>query len=145
MTPRKVVLCLDANEWRRSQQMFVLDIRRFRVVGAESIKQLWRVLATFGPIDVLVAWLPLKHFDAAVLQGMHDKYPEMRTVLLGDHEFDWKSDAFLPSATSTAEMIERIKVLATRKRGPKKSIWRVHNDADSEGKQGKVSEGLGNQ
>lgn len=128
MRPKKMILCVDDNEQVLSVRTFLLETRGYRVVAVRSAKQAIETLeATVpGTIDLLLCDLLLGGMDGNELvrraKGMHPGLPAM--IVSGTvNSFDRAgyADVFLPKgACSPAEMIERIRVLVARKRGPKK-------------------------
>ncbi len=128
MRPKKMILCVDDNEQVLSVRKFLLETRGYRVVAVRSAKQAIETLeATVpGTIDLLLCDLLLAGMDGNELvrraKGMHPGLPAM--IVSGTvNSFDRAgyADVFLPKgACSPAEMIERIRVLVARKRGPKK-------------------------
>ena len=129
MRPKKTILCVDDNEQILSVRTFLLETRGYRVVCAltshEALEQIER--ATPGSIDLLLCDLLMPQMDGNELvrraKQLHPGLPAM--IVSGTvNAFDRAvcADVFLPKgASSPAEMIERIRVLVARKRGPKKS------------------------
>ena len=129
MRPKKTILCVDDNEQILSVRTFLLETRGYRVVCAltphEAIEQIER--ATPGSIDLLLCDLLMPQMDGNELvrraKQLHPGIPAM--IVSGTvNAFDRAvcADVFLPKgASSPAEMIERIRILVARKRGPKKS------------------------
>ncbi len=132
MRPKKVILCVDDNEQVLSVRTFLLETRGYRVLSVgtseEALDQLRA--ASVGTIDLLLCDLLMPQMDGNELvrraKQLHPGLPAMivsGTVNAADRAVH--ADVFLPKgACSPAEMIERIRVLVARKRGPKKQVVR---------------------
>ncbi len=132
MRPKKVILCVDDNEQVLSVRTFLLETRGYRVLSAataeDALDQL-RAMAV-GGIDLLLCDLLMPQMDGNELvrraKQLHPGLPAMivsGTVNAADRALH--ADVFLPKGgCSPAEMIERIRVLVARKRGPKKQVLR---------------------
>ncbi len=130
MRPKKTILCVDGNEQVLSVRTFLLETRGYRVISARTSQAALETLegSMPGSIDLLLCDLLMPGMDGNELvrraKGMHPGLPAM--IVSGTvNAFDRAgyADVFLPKgACSPAEMIERIRVLVARKRGPKKHI-----------------------
>src|ERR1700754_1515636 len=130
MRPKKTILCVDDNEQVLSVRTYLLDIRGYRVIAAGSSQEALEVLERSlpGTIDLILCDLLMPQMDGNELvrraKQMHPGLPAM--IVSGTvNSFDraLHADVFLPKgAASAAEMIERIRVLVARKRGPKKAV-----------------------
>ena len=129
MRPKKTILCVDNNEQVLSVRTFLLETRGYRVIATttshEALEAIERSLP--GTIDLLLCDLIMPQMDGNELvrraKQLHPGLPAM--IVSGTvNSFDRAvhADVFLPKgASSPAEMIERIRVLVARKRGPKKA------------------------
>lgn len=128
MRPPKVLLCAGSDEWDLSRRVFFLETRGYRVVRAGSVAEMLAKLNAWRPggIDALVVQLPLPELEAKTLDGARTRHPELRIVMTSDepgYNANWNAEVYLPRAGNTpAELLERIRVLTTRKRGPKKVL-----------------------
>jgi two-component system, OmpR family, response regulator CpxR len=130
MRPKKTILCVDDNEQVLSVRTFLLDTRGYRVVAVKSAQEALEVLERSlpGSIDLILCDLLMPQMDGNELvrraKQLHPGLPAM--IVSGTvNAFDraLHADVFLPKgASSPAEMIERIRVLVARKRGPKKAV-----------------------
>lgn len=127
MRPPKVVLYVDANEDELSRRSFVLETRGFRVVRASTAPQAMAELEREGRGAVSVLLTEYDQLGDATERLMHSAQafdPEVRTLLtsrLALKENPTTSAAvFLPRAAGMAELLERLRVLSARKRGPQK-------------------------
>jgi two-component system, OmpR family, response regulator CpxR len=129
MRPKKTILCVDDNEQVLSVRTFLLETRGYRVVTATTAQEALEVLERSlpGTLDLILCDLLMPQMDGNELvrraKQLHPGLPAM--IVSGTvNAFDraLHADVFLPKgASSPAEMIERIRVLVARKRGPKKA------------------------
>lgn len=130
MRPRKTILCVEDNEQILSVRKFMLETRGYRVLGVTSAAAALEHLeaAVPGSIDLLLADLVLPGMDGnELVRRAKQLHPGLPTLLVSgmvsSYERAGAADAFLPKGASTAaEMLDRIRVLVARKRGPKKHI-----------------------
>jgi CheY-like chemotaxis protein len=130
MRPKKVILCVDDNEQALSVRTFLLETRGYRVVTATSSRQALEILQQTvpGTLDLLIADLLLPGMDGNELvrhaKQMHPMLPAL--IISGSvtaYDRAIAADAFLPKGAGTAaELLEKIRVLVARKRGPKKHL-----------------------
>ena len=130
MRPKKVILCVDDNETTLSVRTFLLETRGYRVINATNSRDALDVLATTeqGKLDLLIADLLLPGMDGNELvkraKAMHPALPALivsGTVTAPDRAL--AGDAFLAKgAQSPLELLDKIKLLVARKRGPKKHV-----------------------
>jgi two-component system response regulator CpxR len=129
MRPKKTILCVDDNEQVLSVRTFLLETRGYRIIAASTAKEALEVLERSlpGTLDLILCDLLMPQMDGNELvrraKQLHPGLPAM--IISGTvNAFDraLHADVFLPKgASSPAEMIERIRVLVARKRGPKKA------------------------
>jgi two-component system response regulator CpxR len=127
MRPKKVILCIDDNDQVLSVRKFVLETRGYRVLTANTAEQ---AIALYddGKVDLVIADLVMPHCNGNdLIQRLKEIAPWVPAVLLSGStkQFDSASraDAFLPKgASSPQELLERVRTLLVRKRGPKKSM-----------------------
>jgi two-component system response regulator CpxR len=130
MRPKKTILCVDDNEQVLSVRTFLLETRGYRIVTATTAQEALEVLERSlpGSLDLILCDLLMPQMDGNELvrraKQLHPGLPAM--IVSGTvNAFDraLHADVFLPKgACSPAEMIERIRVLVARKRGPKKAV-----------------------
>ena len=126
MRPKKTILCVDDNEQALSVRKFMLETRGYRVLTALDSE---RALELFreGGIDLVLSDLVMPRMDGnELIRRMKELAPEVPAILISGSvkSFDRanRADAFLPKgACSPLEMLERIRVMMARKRGPKKA------------------------
>jgi two-component system response regulator CpxR len=134
MRPKKTILCVDDNEQILSVRTFLLETRGYRVIAATNAQQALEFVEQSlpGSLDLLLCDLIMPQMDGNELvrraKQLHPGLPAM--IVSGTvNAFDRAvhADVFLPKgASSPAEMIERIRVLVARKRGPKKALSMQH-------------------
>jgi len=133
MRPRKTILCVEDNEQILSIRKFMLQTRGYRVVtascAAEALEHIQGALP--GSIDLLLSDLIMPQMDGNELARRAKQLHAALPVLLVSGtvtNFDraTSADAFLPKGACTpAELLDRIRILVARKRGPKKQSGSV--------------------
>jgi CheY-like chemotaxis protein len=130
MRPKKTILCVDDNEQILSVRTFLLETRGYRVLALvnphEALEAISHSLP--GSIDLLLCDLIMPLMDGNELvrraKQINPTLPAMivsGTVAAYDRA--GRADVFLPKgAGSPAELLERIRILVARKRGPRKTI-----------------------
>jgi CheY-like chemotaxis protein len=137
MRPRKTIVCVEDNEQVLSVRKFLLETRGYRVVamstGAEALDYLRGAMP--GSVDLLIADLIMPQMDGnELVRKAKQVHPGLPTLVVSGtvSNFDraGAADAFLPKgACSAAEMLDRIRILVARKRGPKKHVQAQGIDA----------------
>ncbi len=130
MRPKKVILCVDDNEQTLSVRTFLLETRGYRVLSASSSQQALEVLERTvpGTLDLLIADLLLPTIDGnELVRRAKQLHPMLPTLIVSGtvstYERALAADAFLPKGAGTAaELLEKIRLLVARKRGPKKHV-----------------------
>jgi CheY-like chemotaxis protein len=127
MRPKKVVWMVDASEQALSLRSFLLETLGYRVEKFTSPAAALTALANAGPgsVDLLISDLLMPEMDGNELvlraKQLHPGLPTM--ILSGTVEsYDRANaaDVFLPkSICFPAEILERVRILVARKRGPK--------------------------
>jgi two-component system, OmpR family, response regulator CpxR len=139
MRPRKTILCVDDNEQVLSVRKFLLETRGYRVLAVASAKEALDRLNEMAPgaIDLLIADVILPGMDGNELaRRAKQLQPALPTLLVSGTvtNFDRAAaaDAFLPKGACTpAEMLDRIRILVARKRGPKKHVHTAVHPAEA--------------
>lgn len=130
MRPRKTILCVEDNEQILSVRKFMLETRGYRVLATTTAAAALEHLenAVPGSIDLLLADLLLPGMDGNELARRAKLlHPSLPTLLVSGmvSNFDRAAaaDAFLPKGACTpADVLDRIRVMVARKRGPKKQM-----------------------
>lgn len=123
MRPRKIILCVNDNEDELSVLKFMLTTNGYRVLTAAGGEQAIPLFAE-RQVDLVLA-----DYDMPLMNGtqlvnrLKQIAPHVPMVILGDpksmagemHD----ADALLCKKTiGSTELLDRIKVMAARKRGP---------------------------
>ena len=127
MRPKKTILCVDDNEQALSVRKFMLETRGYRVLAALNGHEALEIFQA-GNIDLVLSDLVMPQMDGnELVRRMKEISPEIPMVLFSGsvkaYERASRADAFLPKgACSPLEVLERIRVMIARKRGPKKAV-----------------------
>jgi len=126
MKPKRTILCVDDNEQSLSIRKVMLETRGYRVVTCSSAPE---ALATFksGGIDLLLTDLIMPGYDGHwLIEQIKNISPQTPAILFSGkiriYDRDLRADAFLPKGSyAPIELLERIRLLLVRKRGPKRA------------------------
>ena len=130
MKPKRTILCVDDNEQSLSIRKIMLETRGYRVVTSKNGREAIDVFQR-GGIDLVLSDLVMPDVDGTELIAMVKTLsPETPAILFSGkikvYERDTRADLFLPKGMyAPAELLERIRLLLVRKRGPKKGVARV--------------------
>jgi two-component system response regulator CpxR len=133
MRPKKTILCVDDNEQALSVRKFLLETRGYKVISVTSGAEALAVLrkASQGSVDLLLTDLAMPVLDGneLILQAkqLHPALPALLLTGVMKH-FDrpTRADVYLSKGNdSPLELLERVRVLVARKRGPKKAVVAV--------------------
>ena len=137
MRPKKTILCVDDNEQILSVRTFLLETRGYRVIALGNPQDALEAIANSlpGSLDLLLCDLVMPQMDGNELvrraKQLHPTLPAM--IVSGTvtgYDRAGRADVFLPKgAGSPAEMLERIRILVARKRGPRKMSLTISADA----------------
>jgi len=133
MRPKKVILCVDDNEQELSVLKFTLATNGYRVLAASNGQEAIAVFATAPQIDLVLADTNMPQMSgvqlAERLKCMRSHVP---MLLLADGQAAGEihvADAVMArKGCSSLELLERVKVMSARKRGPRKGAHRVAQD-----------------
>jgi two-component system response regulator CpxR len=130
MRPNKVILCVDDNEQDLSVLSFMLSTNGYRVLPAVTPDEAMGIFAK-TPIDLVLAdfAMPLMN-GAQLVRRLKQIAGHVPMILLGDPQSMGgdihAADAMLAKKNcSTLELLERIKIMSARKRGPRKGTHRI--------------------
>jgi CheY-like chemotaxis protein len=137
MRPKKTILCVDDNEQILSVRTFLLETRGYRVIAVGNPHDALETISNSlpGSLDLLLCDLVMPQMDGNELvrraKQLHPTLPAM--IVSGTvtgYDRAGRADVFLPKgAGSPAEMLERIRILVARKRGPRKMSVAISADA----------------
>jgi two-component system response regulator CpxR len=127
MRPKKTILCVDHNEQSLAVRKFMLETRGYRVLSALSSQEALEIFRN-GGVDLVLSDLMMPQMDGnEMVRRMKDISPEIPTILVSAtvkaFERANRADAFLPKdACTPIEVLDRIRLMVARKRGPKKVV-----------------------
>jgi two-component system, OmpR family, response regulator CpxR len=127
MKPKKTILCVDDNEQALSIRKVLLETRGYRVLacnnGAMALEAFRR-----GGIDLVLTDLIMPGVDGSqLIEEVKTLSPQTPAVLISGrtkiYERETHADVFLSKGMyEPAELLERIRLLLVRKRGPKRHV-----------------------
>jgi len=126
MRPKRTILCVDDNEQALSIRKVMLETRGYRVVACNNSKEALEVFHR-GGVDLVLTDLLMPGVDgAALVNTIKDVSPQTPAILFSGkiraYEKDTRADIFLPKGMyAAAELLERIRLLLVKKRGPKRT------------------------
>jgi CheY-like chemotaxis protein len=128
MRPKKSILCVDDNEQVLSVRTFLLETRGYRVTAVLSPLDALELIATSlpGAFDLLLSDLMMPQMDGnELVRRAKELHPGLPALLVSGtvtaYDRAGRADVFLPKgASSPAELLERVRILVARKRGPRK-------------------------
>jgi two-component system response regulator CpxR len=124
--PKKTILCVDDNEQSLSIRKFMLETRGYAVVTCTSGQDALLYFTRKGA-DLVLTDLMMPGVDGAdLVQKIKAISPETPAIIFSGkikmYDKEMLADLFLPKGMHPpAELLERIRLLLVRKRGPKKS------------------------
>ncbi|HUO25046.1 MAG TPA: response regulator [Candidatus Aquilonibacter sp.] len=127
MKPKRTILCVDDNEQSLSHRKIMLETRGYRVVscsrGEEALERFKR-----GGIDLVVADMAMPGLDGPqLIAAVKNLSPHTPAILIASrmrtYTHDSEADVFLARGMyAPADLLERIRLLLIRKRGPKQRV-----------------------
>jgi two-component system, OmpR family, response regulator CpxR len=130
MKPKRTILCVDDNEQSLSIRKVMLETRGYRVLAYTDPRQALKRFEQ-GGIDLVLTDLIMPGIDGSeLIEGVKAISPETPAILLSGkvkiYERDSCADVFLAKGMyAPADLLERIRLLLVRKRGPKRGHSRV--------------------
>ena len=126
MKPKRTILCVDDNEQSLSIRKVMLETRGYRVItcsnGQEALERFKK-----GGIDLVLTDLIMPGVDGGkLIDSIKSLSPETPAILFSGkvriYDRDTRADVFLPKGMyAPVELLERIRMLLVRKRGPKRA------------------------
>jgi CheY-like chemotaxis protein len=129
MRPKKVILCVDDNEQELSVLKFMLATNGYRVLSATNGQEAIGIFAETA-VDLVLADVAMPQMNGCQLvHRLKEIAGHVPMILLGDPQRMGgeihAADALLAKKNcSPQELLERIKVMSARKRGPRKGTVR---------------------
>lgn len=125
MKPKRTILCVDENEQSLSHRKIVLETRGYRVAAFSRGEDAWQRFLE-GGIDLVIADMAVPGIDGPQLIARIKQASAATPAILiaskiRSFDHDSQADVFLAKGTySPADLLERVRLLLTRKRGPKR-------------------------
>lgn len=127
MKPKKTILCVDDNEQALSIRKVMLETRGYRVLAYNSGEQALEAFRR-GGVDLVLTDLIMPGVDGSrLIEEVKNLSPQTPAVLISGrtkiYERETLADVFLPKGMyEPADLLERIRLLLVRKRGPKRHV-----------------------
>jgi len=138
MKPKRTILCVDDNEQSLSHRKIMLETRGYRVAaftrGEEALDRFLQ-----GGIDLIIADMAMPGLDGPqLIAKIKDASPHIPAILISSkiriYSHDSKADVFLTKGMyAPADLLERVRLLLVRKRGPRRMQQRTAPAAKSAG------------
>ncbi len=125
MKPKRTILCVDDNEQSLSIRKVMLETRGYRVVTTTDAAEALEIFRQ-GGVDLLLSDLVMPGMDGhKLVEEIKNLSPQTPAILFSGkikvYDRDTRADVFLPKGMYVpAELLERIRLLLVRKRGPKR-------------------------
>ena len=130
MRPKKIILCVNENEQELSVLKFMLATNGYRVVSANNGQEAIGIFAD-TPVDLVLSDFSMPQMNGdQMVRRLKQIASHIPMILLGDPQKMGDAlhgaDALLAKKNcSPQELLERIKVMSARKRGPRKGSTRM--------------------
>ena len=127
MKAKKTILCIDDNEQSLSIRKVLLETRGYRVITCNNGSDALEVFKK-GGVDLVLSDLVMPGLDGtALIEHVKTISPQTPAILISGtikvYERDNRADVFLPKGMyAPVELLERIRLLLVRKRGPKRAV-----------------------
>jgi two-component system response regulator CpxR len=132
MKPKRTILCVDDNEQSLSHRKIMLETRGYRVVslsrGEEALERFKQ-----GGIDLVLTDMAMPGLNGPqLIAAIKSLSPHTPAILISSkvrlYDHDSQADVFLAKGMyAPADLLERIRLLLVRKRGPKRMHQRHSN------------------
>ncbi len=127
MKPKRTILCVDDNEQSLSIRKVMLETRGYRVIACNNAQDALEAFRK-GSVDLVLTDLIMPGVDGTrLIDEIKAISPATPAVLFSGkikiYDRDTRADVFLPKGMYVpAELLERIRLLLVRKRGPKRNV-----------------------
>jgi two-component system response regulator CpxR len=125
MKPKRTILCVDDNEQSLSHRKIMLETRGYRVVsfsrGEDALERF-----KLGGIDLVLTDMAMPGLDGPqLIAAIKSLSPQTPAVLISSkvriYSHESQADVFLTKGMyAPADLLERIRLLLVRKRGPRR-------------------------
>jgi CheY-like chemotaxis protein len=125
MKPKRTILCVDDNEQSLSHRKIMLETRGYRVASCSRGEDALERFAK-GGIDLLIADMAMPGLDGAqLIARIKNLSPHTPAILVSSkvriYDHDSQADVFLTKGMySPADLLEKVRLLLIRKRGPRR-------------------------
>jgi two-component system, OmpR family, response regulator CpxR len=130
MRPKKIILCVDDNEQELSVLKFMLSTNGYRVVSANNGNDAIGIFSEM-PVDLVLTDFSMPQMNGdQLVKRLKQISSHIPMILLGDPNKMGDSmhgaDALIAKKNCPPQMLlERIKIMSARKRGPRKGSTRI--------------------
>ena len=130
MKPKRTILCVDDNEQSLSIRKVMLETRGYRVLTATGGEEAMEIFNA-GGVDLVLTDLIMPGVDGTeLISRIKSVCPHVPAILFSGkikiYEKETQADVFLPKGMyAPVELLERIRLLLVRKRGPKRAAVSV--------------------
>ncbi len=127
MKPKRTILCVDDNEQSLSIRKVMLETRGYRVIACTTAEEAIEIFKA-GGIDLVLSDFVLPGRDGQkLIEDVKILSPQTPAILFSGkvkfYDRECRADLFLPKgAYAPIELLERIRLLLVRKRGPKRLV-----------------------
>jgi len=129
MRPKKMILCVDDNEQELSVLKFMLMTNGYRVVSASNGHDAIGIFSDTAVDLVLSDYAMPQMSGDQLVTRLKQIASHVPMILLGDSQKSGDqlhgADALVSKICPRGELLERIKVMSARKRGPRKGAPRM--------------------
>jgi CheY-like chemotaxis protein len=125
MKPKRTILCVDDNEQSLSHRKIMLETRGYRVAsfsrGEDALERF-----KLGGIDLVLTDMAMPGLDGPqLIAAIKSLSPQTPAVLISSkvriYSHESQADVFLTKGMyAPADLLERIRILLVRKRGPRR-------------------------
>jgi CheY-like chemotaxis protein len=125
MKPKRTILCVDDNEQTLSHRKIMLETRGYKVAsfsrGEEAVERFKQ-----GGIDLVITDMAMPGLDGPeLIATVKNISPQTPAILISSkvriYNHESQADVFLAKGMyAPADLLERIRLLLVRKRGPKR-------------------------
>jgi CheY-like chemotaxis protein len=131
MRPKKIILCVDDNEQELSVLRFMLITNGYRVLAAANQQEAIAEFTSVPQVDLVLVSAGMPQTSSSqLIERLKRIAGHVPMILLSDAQGAGSeihaADAMLAKKNCPPqELLERIKVMSARKRGPRKGAQRV--------------------
>jgi two-component system, OmpR family, response regulator CpxR len=138
MKPKRTILCVDDNEQSLSIRKIMLETRGYRVVACSGGEEALERFKS-GGVDLVLSDLIMPGLDGSkLIEKIKEISPETPAILVSGKvkifDRETPADVFLAKGMcAPAELLEKVRLLLVRKRGPKRAQSRLPQPSSQAG------------